>query len=82
MKQILIVATFAIFCTNAIAQYDDPKAATKKAQEDAWAAAMKAKAADEAAVAAQKKAEASKVPPDTKLEIKIYDGKGGKTISK
>ncbi len=52
---------------------------TKEAQEDAWAKAAKAKAANDQAVAAQRAAEAAKkVPPPSKTEIHIYDGKGGK----
>jgi Ni/Co efflux regulator RcnB len=52
---------------------------TKEAQEDAWAKAAKAKAANDQAVAAQRAAEAAKkTPPPTKTETHIYDGKGGK----
>lgn len=80
MKKILFSIFIALLCQQTFAQdYVDPKSASKKAEADAWAAAIKAKAANDAAVAAQRAAEAAKkVPPETKVKIHVYDGKGNK----
>ena len=74
MKKALALILALAFASIAQAQM-----MTKEAQEDAWAKAVKAKAVDDQAVAAQRAAEAAKkVPPSTKTETRIYDGKGGK----
>lgn len=74
MKKTLVLVLIVALSSVAHAQMT-----TKEAQQDAWAKAAKAKAADERAVAAQRAAEAAKkVPPPTKTETRIYDGKGGK----
>jgi L-lactate permease len=64
MKRSIIGAIVLLLCSSAFAQYDDPKAAAKKAQEDAWAKATKEKAANDAIVAKQREAEAKKKKAD------------------
>ena len=77
----LICIFIILFSSQALAEfYQDPKKASAKARQDAWAAAQKAKAKNDAIVAKQR-AEENKYKnlKKSNVKVKIYGGgsKGG-----